>query len=104
MEGHAVEVGLHGQSVGAHLVGEVAVGGYPVRAHQHPLHFAVPQQQGGHAVRDEGGGDAQTLELPGREAATLQEGPGLVRVDMEALTLLVGPTDDTQGRADACGG
>jgi hypothetical protein len=101
---NAVLLGQDGHVVGADLVGEVAVGGDAVRAHDNGLDLAGAHQAGGHVVADDGGGNAVGHQLPRREPRALQKGPRLVGVDVDLFALLHGSADHAQRRAVAAGG
>ena len=104
VEGDAVLLGQHGDGVGADLVGGIAVGGDAVGAHHHGADLALGHHGAGHVVGDHGGGDAVLLQLPGGEARALEEGAGLVGVDVELLAALDGGADYAQSGAVAAGG
>src|SRR5215813_8516160 len=77
-ERHPVVVREHGEPVGAHLVGDAAVGGNAVRSGQHQVHFP-----GGHQRRRRGVGqhrvrDAGPPGLVGGQPGTLQQRAGLI--------------------------
>src|SRR5215472_12049668 len=77
-ERHPVVVREHGEPVGAHLVGDAAVGGNAVRSGQHQVHFP-----GGHQRRRRGVGqhrvrDAGPPSLVGGQPGTLQQRAGLI--------------------------
>ena len=98
VEGDPVRRRQDGQAVGADLVGHVPVGRDAVGAHDHLLHRPPGHEVGGHAVRDQGAGDPRPQQLPGRQARPLQEGAGLVHVDVQGRPPGVGGAQGGQGR------
>ncbi len=98
VEGDPVRRRQDGQAVGADLVGHVPVGRDAVCSHDHLLHRPPGHKVGGHAVRDQGAGDPRPQQLPGRQARPLQEGPGLVHVDVQGRPPGVGGAQGGQGR------
>ncbi len=99
IEGDTVVLGQHRHGVGADLVGKVPVGRHAVAPQKDQVHEA-----GGHAVGDEGGGDAVPHQLPGGEPGPLEEGPCLVAVDHGHMSGGVGRAHHPQGGAIAPGG
>ena len=71
-------LGQDGHAAGADLVGEVAVGGDAVTAHEAGLHPAVFHHHGRHVVADEGHVHPRPLQLIAGEPRPLQKGAGLV--------------------------
>jgi len=69
----------HGEGVGADLVRDVAIGGYAVGADHDHVDLAFAHEVPGHAVGDEGAGNAFPHQLPCRKPRALQVGSGLVR-------------------------
>ena len=72
-----------GDTIGADLVGHVAVRGNAVRADEDGLDSAQMHGIGGHIVCDQGERDAGAPQFPGGQSRTLQQWPGLIDVDME---------------------
>ena len=70
----------HRHAVGADLVGDVAIGGDPVRAHHDARDLAGMQKMPGHVVRNQCRGNAVMLQFPHGQPRALQERPGLVGV------------------------
>src|SRR5262249_3803062 len=98
VEGDAVGAGQQGDAVGADLVGGVAVGGDAVGADEDAVHPPFLHHLGGHAVADEGDGDAALPQLPGGQPGALEQGPRLVRVHLEAPPLFGGGEQHRQRR------
>ncbi len=103
-ERHAVARGEHRERVGADLVGDRAVGGDPVGAHDHAVDPAAGQEGRRRRVGQQGDGDAVLDGLPRGETRTLQNRPGLAGEQHGQATLFVQDTHDPEGRADAAGG
>src|SRR5215468_9144354 len=98
-ERHPVMVREHGEPVGAHLVGDAAVGGNPVRSGQHQVHFP-----GGHQRRRRGVGqhrvrDAGPPGLVGGQPGTLQQRAGLIHPQPGHPPRPVRREDDREGGA-----
>ena len=104
VEGDAVLLGEDGDAVGADLVGDVAVGGDAVGADDDGLDLALAHEAAGHVVADDRDGDAVLHQLPGGEARALEEGAGLVGVDVDLVAALDGGADDAERGAVAAGG
>ena len=102
-EADAVVGGAQRQRVGPDLVGDVAVRGDPIRAHDDPPDAPSAQEKGGGAVREQVHRDPVPHELPGGEPCTLQPGPGLGRIDRHDLPVPEGAADDTERGAEAAG-
>ena len=97
-------LGDHGQAVGADLVGHVAVRRDPVGAHEDDVRRIGREEGRGHVVGDHRDVHPCLAELPCRDAAPLEQRPGLVGVDADLLPLLGGHVDRSQRRADPSGG
>ena len=67
-----MEVGVHRQIVGAHLVGKIAIGSDAIRAHQHRIHLAIAHQDCGHTVALNLVWNTEPAHLPGGQASALQ--------------------------------
>src|SRR5207244_2092716 len=94
VERDAVFLGKNGDGVSTDLIGDVAIGGDAVRADDHRADLAEAHHRASHVVGNNGGRDAVMLEFPGGEARALQEGTGLVRVNIELAASSDGGADD----------
>ena len=104
MEGNVVKMGLHGESIGAHLVGEITVHGDAVGAHQHSCHAAITHQDRSHAIGDERVWDVELFQLPCRESRALKQRAGFIHEDMDALVLQMSLMNHAERRAHTHGG
>ena len=100
---HAVErdpvgVGSDGQPVGAHLVGEVPVGGDAVGADEHPVHEPPRHEPRGGAVRRHLHRDPPRVQFQRREARPLEQRPRFVGDDAELLPRPLPREEDRQRR------
>ncbi len=75
----------HGDHIGADLVGDIAVGGYPVGADDDRIDLAAGHQVTGHAVGDQCHRDAILREFPRGQPRALQERARFARDDGHAL-------------------
>src|SRR5260370_16393534 len=72
--------------VGPNLVGNVAIRGNAVRAHDYGADLALLHDRACHVVGDDGGGNTVFHEFPGSQTRTLQERARLVGVDVNLLS------------------
>ena len=87
------------QHIRADLVGNIAIGGDPVRAEKDFLRLAGAQEISSHIIADDLVGNAILLQFPGRQACPLQTRTGLIHQHMDMLALFMRRADDTQRRA-----
>ena len=92
-----------GVRVGPDLVGRVAVRGDPVGAHDDCSDFSAREVVAAHPVRDDLDRDSFARELPGRQAGSLEERPGLRRQDLERFSRFDRRADDPESAAVAAG-
>ncbi len=94
--------------VGADLVGDVAVGGGAVGAHDDAVDETRLHHVTDHVVGDQGRGDVLFLELPRRQARALEIRPRFAAVDADALVGFDGGAHDAErgavsGRREGAG-
>lgn len=104
----AVVLGEDRKLVGSDLVGGVTVADDTIGADDDGgdvlLGLAQAEQSGGHAVGDQGGGDALVDKLESSQTAALVVGAGLGAVGVSEEALVAEGADDAEGGAVARGG
>ena len=80
----------------SHLVHHVAVGGHPIGAHHDRVDHPARDDRGARRIHDDPVVRSEALQLPGREAAALQQRPGLTHVHQTQPTQCQQRVDDTQ--------
>src|SRR5262249_20026619 len=103
IERHAIVLGCERLEIGADLVADVAVGGDPVRPHDHHVDHAVLHQVAAGIIRDHRVRHAVLAELPGSERGALVARTRLVDPAMERHALIVRHVDRRQGGAEIDG-
>src|SRR5262245_21808903 len=92
------------EHIRADLVGNVTVGGDPVRTVEDFLNLTRLQKMPGHVIADDLVRDAVLLTFPGSKPCTLQTWTRLIHKDVDTLPLFMRGADDTQSRTPIHGG
>ena len=103
VEGQPVGTGRHGMAIGADLIGDIAVGRYPIRSDDDCVDASAAHLVGGHAVGYQGEGNSPLGQFPGGEPSALQQRTRLADHDLDAVAL-VGGLQHAEGRTEAGGG
>src|SRR5579871_951243 len=86
---NAMLAGQNCQAIGADLVGDIAVGGDAISAHEDGVDARLAHEMRRHVVGNQREWDVFLLQLPGGEPRALQDGPGFIDEDLHALALRV---------------
>ncbi len=92
------------QTVGANLVGRIAVGRDSIGAGENRVNSSLLHQETRHIIADNGHFDAGLPELPGRQAGPLHQRSRLIGIDVEALAFVVRLVQHGKGGPLAGGG
>ncbi len=105
VEGNSVAFCEHGDHIGADLVGNVAICGNAVTAHDHGLDAAFFHHVAAHVVSYKRDRNVVLQQFPGGKPCALEIGPGFVRDNRNMLALIDSSTDNAEcGAPDAAGG
>ncbi|MNP47322.1 hypothetical protein D3C76_1413720 [compost metagenome] len=78
------------QAVGAYFIGNVTVGSDAIGTHPYGVDLALRHQTGSHGVANQPIRNTQLAQLPGGQAATLQQRPGFIHPHLLHFALLMG--------------
>ena len=99
-----MELGEHGDAIGADLVRGIAIGGDAVGTDDDRLDPATLHEVRRHVVADQRDRHARTLEFERGEARALQQRTRLIREHCDALAISMRLDDAAQRGADTAGG